>query len=388
MSGARLQPRGATHARRALSLAALATVLCLVSTPLPAEDSGSEEIDKAQDILELTAAERDFVFMPIPIANPTVGTGLGLAGMFLYQLAPDASPSTTVLMGFYTSSKTWGMGILQETYLAGNRHRLNGLLGYFNMNYDFYGVGQDPGEAGRYVPLNQSGLFFVPKYLARVSDHVYLGALYRFARVESEIKIDEADPPDWWSRPNPKWETTSSGLGFVVEYDSRDNHLNPQGGHFLDTSATFNAEWLGSAKQYQLYEVAYNYYWGMKPGHVLAYRLFTRSAKGDVPLFDLSYYGTRSDLRGYAGGTYQDKYLLATQLEYRWRFYKKWGLVAFAGTGGVAASPSDLDWGNGLPSAGVGIRYMASDEYDTNVGIDYAVGIDGGVFYFRIGEAF
>ena len=373
--------------RHALVCALLLAVIA-AAAPVVAEETGSEELEATQDLLELTAGERDFVFMPIPISNPTVGTGLGLAGMLLYQLAPDASPSTTALMGFYTSSKTWGTGILQETYFAGNRHRLGGLLAYFNVNYDFYGVGQEPGDAGRYLPLNQNGLVFVPKYHLRVSDYAYLGVLYRFARIEAELKIDEADPPEWWNRPNPKWETRSSGLGFIVEYDSRDNHLNPQGGHFLDTSATFNAEWLGSDKQYQLYEGAYNYYWGMKPGHVLAYRLYTRVAAGNVPLFDLSYYGARSDLRGYSAGTYQDKFLLATQLEYRWSFYKKWGMVAFAGTGGVAPSLSDMDWGNGLPAAGIGIRYMASEEYATNIGIDYAVGVDGGVFYFRIGEAF
>jgi outer membrane protein assembly factor BamA len=388
MAGVRSNAAGLACAPRVLGLAVLVGALCLASTPVLAGESDSEEVDTAKDILEVTSSGRDFVFMPIPIANPTVGAGLGLAGMFLYQLAPDASPSTTTIAGFYTSSKTWGTGVLQETYFAGNRHRLSGLLGYFSLNYDFYGVGQEPGEADRYLPLNQSGLFFVPEYHLRVSEHAYLGVLYRLARIESEIRIDETDPPGWWDRPNPTWETQSSGLGFIVEYDSRDNHLNPQGGHFLDTSITFNAEWLGSDKRYQIYEGSYNYYWGRKSGHVVAYRLHTRVAKGDVPIFDLSYYGERSDLRGYSAGTYQDNFLLCTQLEYRWRFHRKWGVVAFAGTGGVAPSISDMDWGNGLPSAGLGIRYMASEDYATNVGIDYAVGIDGGVFYFRIGEAF
>ncbi len=374
--------------RRHVIVCALLLALVCAAAPVVAEESGGEEIEKAQDILELTGGERDFVFMPIPISNPTVGIGLGLAGMFLYQLAPDASPSTTTFGGFYTSSKTWGTGILQETYLAGNRHRINGMLGYFNINYDFYGVGQEPGEADRYLPMTQRGVFFVPEYLYRVSGHAYVGALYRLATVETELKIDELDLPEWWDFPNPKWRLLSSGLGLVVEYDSRDNHMNPSGGHFLDASATFNADFLGSDREYEIYEGAYNYYWGMKPGHVLAYRFYTRVVAGNVPLFDLSYYGTMADLRGYAAGTYQDKMMIVTQLEYRWRFYKKWGIVAFAGTGGVASSLSDMDWGNGLPAAGVGIRYMASEEYATNVGIDYAVGVDGGVFYFRIGEAF
>lgn len=48
----------------------------------------------------------------------------------------------------------------------------------------------------------------------------------------------------------------------------------------------------------------------------------------------------------------------------------------------------DIDFDDLLPSYGVGIRYMASEEQRVNPGIDYARGDDSDAWCFRIGEAF
>jgi outer membrane translocation and assembly module TamA len=83
--------------------------------------------------------------------------------------------------------------------------------------------------------------------------------------------------------------------------------------------------------------------------------------------------------------------MIAGQAEYRWRFYKKWGAVAFAGIGSI--------WGNDnereaferklLPSVGTGLRYMISPEKRINLRLDYAVGVDGNQgLYFGVMEAF
>ena len=72
MSRERVRSDGNTGARRVLTLAA---ALFLMSMPLAAEESDGEEIDKAQDILEVTSGGRDLVFMSIPIANPIAPKG-------------------------------------------------------------------------------------------------------------------------------------------------------------------------------------------------------------------------------------------------------------------------------------------------------------------------
>ncbi|MGB5172105.1 MAG: hypothetical protein WBN11_07280 [Eudoraea sp.] len=57
-----------------------------------------------------------------------------------------------------------------------------------------------------------------------------------------------------------------------------------------------------------------------------------------MPFDGYQNYGIRNSLRGYAVGKYKGKNMVAAQAEYRWRFYKKWGMLGFAGIGSV--------WGN------------------------------------------
>ena len=84
--------------------------------------------------------------------------------------------------------------------------------------------------------------------------------------------------------------------------------------------------------------------------------------------------------------------MVAVQTEYRRNIYKRWGAVAFMGTGSI--------WGNEengeesferkwLPSAGLGVRFMASREKKINLRLDYALGVNGNQgLYFGIMEAF
>ncbi len=63
-------------------------------------------------------------------------------------------------------------------------------------------------------------------------------------------------------------------------------------------------------------------------------------------------------------------------------------MVAFAGIGQVAPSLKEFTSDNLLPSAGLGLRFRASEEERVNLSIDFAVGQDSDAWYFRIGEAF
>jgi hypothetical protein len=48
--------------------------------------------------------QNELVVAPIPIVNPTFGTGLALGGMYLYQLDEGSQPSFTAAAGAYTDS--------------------------------------------------------------------------------------------------------------------------------------------------------------------------------------------------------------------------------------------------------------------------------------------
>ncbi|HEY9548640.1 MAG TPA: hypothetical protein VIR45_03990 [Kiloniellaceae bacterium] len=69
---------------------------------------------------------------------------------------------------------------------------------------------------------------------------------------------------------------------------------------------------------------------------ILAARAAGCFAGGEVPIVDLCLFGARNDLRGYETGRCRDETSLALQVEQRWKFAERWGVVGFAGVGGEA----------------------------------------------------
>lgn len=152
----------------------------------------------------------------------------------------------------------------------------------------------------------------------------------------------------------------------------------------------FNTEWLGSDNNYTDTDFEAAYFIPLASNQVMAFALGGGFATGDVPFDGYQNFGIRNNLRGYQAGKYKGKHMIAGQAEYRWRFYRRWGAVAFAGVGSI--------WGNDqeeafeqklLPSAGLGMRFMISREKRINLRLDYALGIDGNQgLYFGVMEAF
>ena len=96
----------------------------------------------------------------------------------------------------------------------------------------------------------------------------------------------------------------------------------------------------------------------------------------------------RDDLRGYSNGKYRANQVYNIQSEYRWNFYKKWGMVTFGGLAIATDNFKGYNYSGLLPSLGAGLRFLAIPKRKINVGIDLAVGKGDWGVYFRIGEAF
>jgi len=361
------------------------TFLVLFVSPIYATEDNHEEWNILLDPVSEAKSETGVVVMPLPFSNPTIGTGLGAAVMYLYPVGENAPPSFTALGGLYTDTDTWGIGITQKTYLNNDKYRVNGTLVYYDAKVKFFGVGNDPGSSGNSIQLNQVGYVFVPEVLMDIGGHFLVGPRYRLLQMDTS----SPDPPSSVVPPDETDQIiTSSGLGLVIDYDSRDNQFYPYGGAFFDFVSMFNDDSLGSDLDYQTYMVNYNIYSDIGEDLILAFQVAGCATGGDVPYYDLCLFGSKNILRGYVGGQYRDKTMLATQAEFRWKFYEKWGAVGFAGVGEVQPSIGDYNTDDLLPSYGAGLRFMASADHRVNLSIDYARGKDSDAWYFRIGEAF
>jgi len=326
---------------------------------------------------------------PIPISNPTIGTGLGLGAALLYHIDHKSQPSYSSVGALATSNGTWGIGALQYLSLREDRFRLSFNLGYASVKYDFFGAGSESGDRGASIPIRQNGYFTNPWAQIRVAEDLYLGLQYRL--LEARTEIDAVDRGGFLGRllEGRHVDFVSSGIGPVLDWDTRDDPFWPTGGHLLHGEAVFAEGAFLADFDYHKAQVGFNYFHEVFEGGILAARVAGCFAGGEVPVVDLCLFGAHNDLRGYETGRYRDENALAAQVEQRWKFADRWGVVAFAGVGGIGEDVGEAFSSDPLASGGLGLRFQVSEKYAVNLALDSAVNIDGDLsIYFRIGEAF
>lgn len=329
----------------------------------------------------------EWVIAPIPFRNASFGWGIGLGAGYIYQPLQDqtnAPPWVSGIGAFYTENGTWGVGGAHKMNLDGDRWRISGGGGYADLYYDFYGVGSDAGNAGRSVALNQRVGGGRAEILRQVSDNWYAGLRYTFGN--SRTRLENTNLPPGVQLAPDDLSANVGALGVHVQRDTRDSQFYPRAGSLLNLSVDLFENAFGSDFTFQAYELSYNHYLNLASNHVVALRGYGRATSGRVPFFALCSFGTKGDLRGYTPGRYRDKMMFATQAEYRWRITQRFGLVAFAGIGGVAPELDEFE--TVLPSGGVGARYVIAKKNNVSLRLDAAWGRDERVIYFGVGEAF
>src|SRR6478736_8569306 len=174
----------------------LAAAACCIAAAVraaePAPLTREVGVDPAQEYAQARGLE-DVVIVPIPISNPTVGTGLAVVVMPFYHLGPESPLSNTAIAAGYTSSGSWAVGATQTTRLRGDERRIDGTLAYIDLHYRFFGKGAQAGSAGRSVPIEQRAAVFVPEFLFHVSSRAFVGVRYRGIRVDTSL--DSTDAP-------------------------------------------------------------------------------------------------------------------------------------------------------------------------------------------------
>lgn len=333
----------------------------------------------------------DYIIAPIPVVNPLLGSGLTLAGALLYRVNPNdnvSPPSLSGVGGFYTSSESWAAAFAQKLYLKEDRYRISLGAGYFNLYYDFYGIGFGAGKNDRKVSIKQEGSLFGGEVLVRLFGHLYAGPFYRYLPTRTKPDGDLRDALVAIGIPAGQLDLDIGSLGLHLQNDTRENTFYPAQGHLIDLTSAFQEPSFGSNLTYQKYQASYNRYLGLSGPSVLAMRVAGCYATGDVPFFDLCLLGAKSDIRGYAVGRYQDRTLLSGQVEYRRVLYKKFGGVVFGGVAQVGKNLHDFNSSDWLPGGGAGLRYLVSEIHKINMRVDLARGRDETALYVSVGEAF
>jgi Omp85 superfamily domain len=355
------------------------------------ESTQTKEPGQPQEIPNKNKKESQgaIVIAPIPISSPAIGSGVIIVGgyIFPFRKADKVSPPSTVGgAALITNNGSRGLALGGDFYLKENTYHITTTYFRGNINYDFYGVGTNLAQEGRKLPLKQTGEAFFGEFLYRLKWKFFLGPrlLTGNSTITLRPTIDTGLPPP----PEIGIQTTLTGLGFRLNRDTRPNRFYPTEGTVLDFTSTFFSEALGSKYSFQSFRFTFNYYQSLSQKQVLAYNLYTCATAGDPPFYGECLYGTNNQLRGYVAAQYIDRYMIATQLEYRLALPWRFGIVAFGGIGEVAPSVGQFRYRNILPGGGGGLRFKLSAKYNVNLRADIAQGLDGHTFSMGIGEAF
>ncbi len=337
------------------------------------------------------ATGNEWVIAPIPFVNPLLGAGLTGGVAYIYH-PPDTDkslpPWTTGVGLFYSENKSWGVALGHKMNLRRDGARLSGLAGYGVVNYDFYGIGEDAAGNARLVSLEQTVLGLTTEGLFRLKDHLYAGLNYSLSNVKTRYTGNSLPP--WLNDIVSKGQLDSllSLPALRMQWDSRNDSFLPTEGWLMDGELTFSDESFGSDFNYQALTLSAKHYWSLSDRQTMAVFGYGRFASGDVPFFALSMIGAKGNLRGYPVGRYQDLMVLTGQVEYRWQAWRRVGLVAFGGVGATAPDLGGFTDTTTLPSFGVGVRYLLTEENKLNFRLDVAWGRDDRLIYVGVGEAF
>ena len=330
--------------------------------------------------LKAKLQERNWFVVPIPFSNPTIDTGLVLAGAYFHPQT-DAQkevqpPSMTGAGGFYSSNDSAAFGISHKAYWKEDTWRFSGVLGYVDVNLEL--IALVPGGE-QTVDWAVEGKLVAAIVSRKLFGKWYGGVFVRYLDMEQKFSIDPQSVEF-----NTVDDAKSSGVGLKFERDSRDKPINSYSGSIFELTGLSNTDTFESDDSYSSYTARFRSYHRIAEPVVLAWDLQGCYRSGRPPLWD----ACRVDLRGFSATDYLGGSSISGQIEARWQFHDKWGAVAFAGGGTYSNAFNDIRENDLIPSFGIGLRYRVLASQRINMRLDYGRSRGSDAVYLAVGEAF
>ena len=341
-------------------------------------------------------------FVPVPtiITEPAVGNGLAVTGLLFHESDEEAAarergqasqlPSNISLLGVgATDNGTRGAGIGHLGFWMDDRLRYKGFLLYGDLNLDFYSLGKT--SLQRPVEMNLVGPFVFQQLMMRYHDSNWFAGvrqLYREVNTAYTASREAGKVPpaaaDLVARFLEK-DITTSGLGLVLEYDSRNNPLGPTAGFNYVAHLSRFDEAIGSDVEYNALHLHGLNYWELSPHWDVALRAQYDAVAGDRSL--PPYVLPSIDLRGISATRYQGEAVLVTEAELTWKWRPNWKFNLFTGVGRTGDTLGDIGASSSRVNRGVGVRHQVLQQYGFWMGVDVAEGPEDSAFYIQAGSA-
>jgi len=346
-------------------------------------DPTDQRLDASRWLLE----RKGFLPVPLIITEPAVGYGGGAALLFFHRNPQQSQtgsrgeltpPSISAVAAAATENGTklaalGHLGVWRDDTL-----RYSGGVGAMSVHLKFYGGDEFPRfENG--IEYEIEGWGTLQQLLwRRPHSRFWLGGTLIY--FDATASLESEDLPATYDRL--EGDVTSTAVGAVVSYDSRDNIFTPTRG--LQSEWNVREYWgeFGRDFEYQQIEGKNRWYFDPDPRWVVGWRLDVNFTSGEVPFYSLP----SINQRGIAKARYQGEAVVATELEVRYDIDGRWFGVAF---GGVSRAMDSLDDFGSAPdrwAGGAGVRYLIARALGMHVGIDVARGPEEWTFYIQTGN--
>jgi len=265
--------------------------------------------------------------------------------------------------------------------------RIGGALEFVRFPTSFWGVGNNTSDEME-ESYTTRAVNVEAGALREFRKGWYAGVVGRYAR----RKLSDLEPGGLLDRgavPGTDGDQIM-GLGMAVSRDTRDRSTNPGSGGFHQLRLIRFASALGSDFDYTQLSLDLRRYLPLAPGGVLALRAMGESLMGTAPFDVFPQLGGAELLRGYYGGRFRDRSLVALQAELRHHLAWRFGVVGFGALGQVAPSAGDLRLDGMKATVGAGLRFAINQGEGLNIRADYGWGLETGTraFYLSLGEVF
>jgi hypothetical protein len=351
------------------------------------------------EIKQQKVAEGKGLINPFLMPAYTPEMGLSIAAGALWSFKTNKSVATlkrsNIPLGFGAGVTGAVFAYVRPTiYFNNNKLRWYSDFWYKDMPDNYWGIGS---YNAINVPMSDSTTAYTRTWLMfknvlvyEIWNNLFVGAMadFNYTKGREESAGVLADPNYIVYNKRPQ----NTGLGIVVQYDSRDIPTNAYEGIYLGLEGSRYSTTLGGDNNYNLFLLDYRQYQNVgRKGQTIAWQFKTRIANGEVPYGEMSQLGNPFDLRGYTWGRFRDESLMFLLVEYRHMFLApgteepgKHGIVVWVGSGTIAPSPGEAE--HFIPNFGVGYRFELQPR--SNIRIDFGIGRETSGIYMNFNEAF
>lgn len=339
--------------------------------------------------LNKTVLNKSFLAFPIVLRSLETGWGFGggSAVFVKHNKKADTAVRTSDIsfLGLYTLKKQLIFVVNSTIYFPHENKILRFQTSYSYYPDHFWGLGNHSlysAEEG----FTQKQFFFNPQILKRVHKKLYLGGSYEFQHTTIVIY----KPNGIFDQQNiaGRFGGNSSGIGPLISWDTRNNAYSPGKGLFAEVQYIFFGSVLGSDFKFSLFNLDYRQFFSFSKTSVLALQAIGGLGSGNVPFRKLEELGGSDMMRGYYGGRFTDRCLMAYQAEWRQFLFWRIGIVGFLSAGQVSSTVNRFAINEFHPAGGGGLRFALSKEEKLNLRIDYGIGRHSKAFNLQIREAF